>query len=259
MSTQATHTAAAGTVNGAAKEKLLDVKGLNAWYGAAQILFNVDLNVRRGEVVALMGRNGAGKSTSLKAIIGLLQKRRGEINFMGKDISTAQPHDIAARGLGFVPEDRRIFTDLSVMENLDVGRQPPRHWPDGSPAPAWNPERLFKLFPNLGEMPNRPGGRMSGGEQQMLTMARTLMGNPYLVLLDEPSEGVAPVIVEQMVLMILEMKSEGVSILLSEQNMHFAELVSDRAYVLEKGQIRFEGSMDELAANESVRQAYLSV
>lgn len=259
QTTLATHTATEGIVNNAAKEKLLDVKGLNAWYGAAQILFNVDLNVRRGEVVALMGRNGAGKSTSLKAIIGLLQKRRGDISFMGKDISTAQPHDIAARGLGFVPEDRRIFTDLSVMENLDVGRQRPRNWPDGSPAPSWTPERLFKLFPNLGEMPNRPGGRMSGGEQQMLTMARTLMGNPYLVLLDEPSEGVAPVIVEQMVQMILEMKEEGVSILLSEQNMHFAELVSDRAYVLEKGQIRFEGSMDELAANESVRQAYLSV
>ncbi|WP_442947282.1 ABC transporter ATP-binding protein [Noviherbaspirillum sp.] len=256
LTMEATHTA---TADGAAKDKLLDVRALNAWYGAAQILFNVDLNVRRGEVVALMGRNGAGKSTSLKAIIGLLQKRRGNITFMGKDISTAQPHDIAARGLGFVPEDRRIFTDLSVMENLDVGRQPPRRWPDGAPAPEWNPERLFKLFPNLGEMPNRPGGRMSGGEQQMLTMARTLMGNPYLVLLDEPSEGVAPVIVEQMVQMILEMKAEGVSILLSEQNMHFAELVSDRAYVLEKGQIRFEGSMDELAANEAVRQAYLSV
>lgn len=259
QTTLATHTATEGIADDAAREKLLDVKGLNAWYGAAQILFHVDLNVRRGEVVALMGRNGAGKSTSLKAIIGLLQKRRGDISFMGKDISTAQPHDIAARGLGFVPEDRRIFTDLSVMENLDVGRQRPRHWPDGSPAPSWTPERLFKLFPNLGEMPNRPGGRMSGGEQQMLTMARTLMGNPYLVLLDEPSEGVAPVIVEQMVQMILEMKEEGVSILLSEQNMHFAELVSDRAYVLEKGQIRFEGSMDELAANESVRQAYLSV
>ncbi|MFC7518340.1 ABC transporter ATP-binding protein [Herbaspirillum sp. GCM10030257] len=245
--------------NGVVGEALLSVKALNAWYGAAQILFNVDLDVRRGEVVALMGRNGAGKSTSLKAIMGLIPKRRGQLSFMGHDISTAQPHETAVRGLGFVPEDRRVFTDLTVMENLDVGRQPKRTWPDGTPAPLWTPERLFKLFPNLGEMPNRPGGRMSGGEQQMLTVARTLMGNPYLVLLDEPSEGVAPVIVEQMAQMILELKAEGVSILLSEQNMHFAELVSDRAYVLEKGQIRFDGSMEELASNEAVRQAYLSV
>ena len=167
---------------------------------------------------------------------------------------------MAARlGLGFVPEDRRVFTDLTVMENLEVGKQPERHWPDGTAAPMWSPERLFKLFPNLGEMPNRLGGRMSGGEQQMLTVARTLMGNPYLVLLDEPSEGVAPVIVEQMAQMILELKDHGVSILLSEQNMHFAELVSDRAYVLEKGQIRYEGSMADLSSNDEVRRAYLSV
>jgi branched-chain amino acid transport system ATP-binding protein len=210
-------------------------------------------------VVALMGRNGAGKSTTLKAIMGMVPKRRGNLRFMDEDISSAEPHIIAARGLGFVPEDRRIFTDLSVMDNLAVGRQKSRIWPDGSSAPTWTPEQLFKLFPNLGEMPNRPGGRMSGGEQQMLTVARTLMGNPYVVLLDEPSEGVAPVIVEQMGNMINELKAQGVSILLSEQNMHFAELVSDRAYVLEKGQIRFEGSMEELAANEGVRQAYLSV
>jgi branched-chain amino acid transport system ATP-binding protein len=162
-------------------------------------------------------------------------------------------------GLGYVPEDRRVFGDLSVLENLEVGKQPPRRWADGSAAPAWTPAQLFELFPNLGEMPERHGARMSGGEQQMLTVARTLMGNPYLVLLDEPSEGVAPVIVEQMVLMILRLKAQGVSILLSEQNMHFAELVSDRAYVLEKGQIRYQGSMAELSANEEVRRAYLSV
>jgi branched-chain amino acid transport system ATP-binding protein len=238
---------------------LLEAHGLAAWYGAAQILYGVDLQVRRGEVVALMGRNGAGKSTTLKALIGMLAKRRGEIRFLGRDISRSEPHHAARMGLGFVPEDRRIFTDLTVMENLEVGKQPPRHWADGSAAPLWTPERLFKLFPNLGEMPNRPGGRMSGGEQQMLTVARTLMGNPYLVLLDEPSEGVAPVIVEQMAQMILELKQQGVSILLSEQNMHFAELVSDRAYVLEKGQIRYQASMAELAANEEVRRAYLSV
>lgn len=238
---------------------LLEAKGLSAWYGAAQILFDVGLNVRRGEVVALMGRNGAGKSTTLKALIGMLDKRRGSVSFLGHDISKSEPHHAARMGLGFVPEDRRIFTDLTVTENLEVGRQAPRRWPDGSAAPVWTPERLFKLFPNLGEMPDRPGGRMSGGEQQMLTVARTLMGNPYLVLLDEPSEGVAPVIVEQMAHMILELKTQGVSILLSEQNMHFAELVSDRAYVLEKGQIRYEGAMADLAGNDEVRRAYLSV
>ena len=242
-----------------AKEVLLQATGLSAWYGAAQILFDVGLNVRRGEVVALMGRNGAGKSTTLKTLIGMLDKRRGSVSFLGKDISKSEPHHAARMGLGFVPEDRRIFTDLTVTENLEVGRQPARRWPDGSEAPLWTPQRLFTLFPNLGEMPGRAGGRMSGGEQQMLTVARTLMGNPYLVLLDEPSEGVAPVIVEQMAHMILELKAQGVSILLSEQNMHFAELVSDRAYVLEKGQIRYEGSMADLADNDEVRRAYLSV
>jgi branched-chain amino acid transport system ATP-binding protein len=238
---------------------LLDAKGLNAWYGAAHILFDVDLHVERGEVVALMGRNGAGKSTTLKTLMGMLAKRKGTVSFLGKDVSKAEPHDVARRGLGYVPEDRRVFADLTVMENLEVGKQPPRAWPDGSAAPVWTADKLFKLFPNLGEMPDRPGGRMSGGEQQMLTVARTLMGNPYLVLLDEPSEGVAPLIVEQMAHMILELKGQGVSILLSEQNMHFAELVSDRAYVLEKGQIRYQASMAELSANEEVRRAYLSV
>ena len=240
-------------------EILLEARSLNAWYGAAHILFDVDLRVHRGEVVALMGRNGAGKSTTLKALMGLLAKRQGVITFLGRDVSKAEPHDVARLGLGYVPEDRRVFADLTVLENLEVGRQPPRRWADGTTAPVWTPERLFRLFPNLGEMPHRPGGRMSGGEQQMLTVARTLMGNPFVVLLDEPSEGVAPVIVEQMAQMILELKAQGVSILLSEQNMHFAELVSDRAYVLEKGQIRYQASMAELSANEEVRRAYLSV
>jgi branched-chain amino acid transport system ATP-binding protein len=238
---------------------LLDAKGLNAWYGAAHILFDVDLQVNRGEVVALMGRNGAGKSTTLKALMGMLAKREGAVSFMGRDVSHAEPHEVARLGLGYVPEDRRVFADLTVMENLEVGKQPPRAWANGSAAPVWTPEKLFKLFPNLGEMPDRPGGRMSGGEQQMLTVARTLMGNPYLVLLDEPSEGVAPLIVEQMAQTIMELKAQGVSILLSEQNMHFAELVSDRAYVLEKGQIRHQSSMAELSVNEEVRRTYLSV
>jgi len=240
-------------------EVLLEASGLCAWYGAAQILFDVDLQVRQGEVVALMGRNGAGKSTTLKALIGMVEKRRGAVHFMGHDLSRSEPHVAARRGLGFVPEDRRVFTDLTVRENLEVGRQPPRHWPDGSAAPQWTPERLFQLFPNLGEMPDRPGGRMSGGEQQMLTVARTLMGNPYLVLLDEPSEGVAPLIVEQMAQMILALKQQGVSILLSEQNMHFAALVSDRAYVLEKGQIRHQAPMAELVRDDAVRRTYLGL
>ena len=241
------------------EQRLLNVVGLCAWYGAAKVLDDVGLHVKRGEVVALMGRNGAGKSTTMKAIMGLMEKKRGELNFMGVDISNRPSHQIASLGLGFVPEDRRIFTDLTVMENLEVGRQSARAWPDGTAAPVWTSDKLFKLFPNLGEMPRRRGGRMSGGEQQMLTVARTLMGNPYLVLLDEPSEGVAPVIVEQMANMIVELKQRGVSILLSEQNLHFAQLVCDRAYVLEKGQIQFNGSMAELEANEDVRRAYLSV
>jgi branched-chain amino acid transport system ATP-binding protein len=233
---------------------LLQVSGLDAFYGRAQILFDVGLEVGRGEVVALMGRNGAGKSTTMKAVMGLLARKRGAITFRGKEVGALPPYRIARMGMGFVPEDRRVFGDLSVMENLDTGRQPPRE-----DAPSWTPEKLFRLFPNLGEMPNRPGSQMSGGEQQMLTVSRTLMGNPYLVLLDEPSEGVAPIIVEQMANMILELKREGLSILLSEQNLHFAELVSDRAYVLEKGQIRFSGTIEELARDDAVRRAYLSV
>ena len=237
---------------------LLQVQGLNAWYGAAQILFDVSLQVGRGEVVALMGRNGAGKSTTLKAIMGMVA-RRGGVQFLGQDIARREPHDIARLGLGYVPEERRIFTDLSVMDNLEVGRQRPRRWPDGTPAPEWTPEKLFALFPNLGEMPQRPGGRMSGGEQQMLTVARTLMGQPLLVLLDEPSEGVAPLIVQQMARTIRALKAQGVSVLLSEQNLPFAEAVADRAYLIEQGQIAHQGRMAELVGNAEIRTTYLGV
>ena len=238
---------------------ILAVENLSAWYGAARILYDLAFEVRRGEVVALMGRNGAGKSTTMKAVMGLVGRRSGAVRFNGQDIARAKPFEIARLGLGFTPEDRRIFSDLTVLENLDVGRQPPRRFADGTPAPAWTEEKLFALFPNLGEMPHRLGGRMSGGEQQMLTVARTLMGNPLLVLLDEPSEGVAPVIVEQMANTILELKNEGLSILLSEQNVHFAELVSDRVYVLEKGQIRWQGGMAELAQDTEMQRTYLTV
>ena len=231
-------------------EVLLQVDALNAWYGAAHILFDVSLNVRRGEVVALMGRNGAGKSTTLKAIMGLLERRSGQVQFRGQNIAQDEAWHIARLGLGYAPEDRRIFTELTVLENLEVGRQPARNWADGTVASDWTVDKLLAFFPNLAAMPQRPGGQMSGGEQQMLTVARTLMGNLYLVLLDEPSEGVAPVIVEQMAQMILQLKAHGVSILLCEQNLHFAQLVSDRAYVLEKGEIQFEGCMAALLERE---------
>jgi len=233
---------------------MLAVKALNTYYGRAHILADVALEVATGEVVCLLGRNGAGKSTTLKSIIGLVRAARGEIVFDGRRIERQEPYAIAQAGLGYVPEDRRIFTDLTVMENLEVGRQPAR--PN---APTWTPERLFALFPNLGTMPDRPGGRMSGGEQQMLTIARTLMGNPSCLLLDEPSEGLAPVIVDQMAAAIRALKKEGLSVLLSEQNLRFAAEVSDRAYIIEKGRIRFSGTMTELAANPDVRAQYLAV
>ena len=240
-------------------ETLLAVEGLCAWYGGAQILFDVALGVGRGEVVALMGRNGAGKSTTMKSIMGLVGRRRGTVRFADHDISRLEPYRIARLGLGFTPEDRRIFADLTVLENLDVGRQPPRRFADGMPSPAWTPERLFALFPNLKERQHNLGGEMSGGEQQMLTVGRTLMGNPLAVLLDEPSEGVSPLILEQMANTILTLKEQGMSMLLSEQNVHFARLVSDRAYVLEKGQLRWHGRMADLDRADEVQRTYLTV
>ena len=244
---------------GRPKTPMLSVQGLNAWYGAAHVLHEVSLTVGRGEVVALMGRNGAGKSSTLKSIAGLMPRIQGRIDFLGRRIDGQPPHRIARAGLGYVPEDRRIFTELTVLENLDVGRQPPRHWPGGEPVPHWTPDKLFALFPNLGEMPRRPGGRMSGGEQQMLSVARTLMGQPYLVLLDEPSEGVAPLIVEQMARTIAALKARGMGIVLSEQNLPFAQSVADRAYVLEQGRIVHEAPMAELARDAAARRQFLGL
>jgi branched-chain amino acid transport system ATP-binding protein len=235
-------------------EALLEVEGLKAGYGPAEVLFGVSLALRRGEVAALMGRNGAGKSTTLKAIMGLLPPRSGHVRFRGREIAGLPPFRIARLGLGYVPEDRRIFADLTVAENLEVGRRPA-----GTGHEAWTPERLFAVFPNLAEMRKRRASAMSGGEQQMLTIARTLMGNPEAVLLDEPSEGLAPVIVEQMAEAVLRMKTEGIAVLLSEQNLDFAAAVSDRAYVIEKGAIRYQGTMEALEADEHVREAYLTV
>jgi len=242
-------------IAGGTPEEVLANENVRAvYYGRAHILHGVSLEARPGEVVALLGRNGAGKSTAMKAIMGLVTPARGEVSFEGRRIERLPPYRIARLGLGYVPEERRIFTELSVMENLEVGRQKPR-----SGAPAWDADRLFALFPNLGRMRERPGGRMSGGEQQMLTIARTLMGNPRCVMLDEPSEGLAPIIVEQMAHSIRALKGEGMSVLLCEQNLHFCQSVADRAYIIEKGQIRFGGSMAELAADASLREQYLSV
>jgi len=207
---------------------MLEVAGLNAGYGRAQVLFGVSLTAAAGEVVSLLGRNGAGKSTTLKAIMGLVEPSSGKVAFDGKPIAGLEPYRIARLGLGYVPEDRRIFTDLTVSENLSVGRRPG----------TWTDEKIFALFPSLAAMQARSGGRMSGGEQQMLCIARTLAGNPRAVLLDEPSEGLAPVIVDQVAAAIIEMKRAGVTVLLAEQSERFAGRVADRAYVLEKGVIQ---------------------
>ncbi|HWJ01080.1 MAG TPA: ABC transporter ATP-binding protein [Burkholderiales bacterium] len=211
---------------------MLEARDLSAGYGRARILFGLDLAIDRGEVVALLGRNGAGKSTTLKALMGLIETRSGEVRFEGAHIERHAPHEIARLGLGYVPEDRRIFTDLTVAENLEVGRQPAR-----TGAPTWGTEKLLALFPALGAMLKRRGGSMSGGEQQMLCIARTLAGNPKAILLDEPSEGLAPVIVDQVAAAILEMKWAGVAVLLAEQSARFTERVADRGYKLEKGKI----------------------
>ena len=232
----------------------LSVSDLNSHYGPAHILFDIAIEVGDGEVVALLGRNGAGKSTTFRSIVGLVEQRSGRILFEGNDVSGQPTYAIVRAGLGYVPEERRIFTDLTVEENLEVGRQPAR-----ANAPHWTPEKLFALFPNLAEMRSRQGGRMSGGEQQMLTIARTLMGNPSLVLLDEPSEGLSPKIVEQMVEAILAMKKAGVSLVVSEQNLHFARLIADRAYIIERGRICFGGSMGELDARPDIRDAHLAL
>ena len=234
-------------------ETVLEVEGLRAGYGPAEILFGVSLRLARGEVAALMGRNGAGKSTTLKAIMGLVPPRAGRVRFAGRDIAGLAAFRIARLGLGYVPEDRRIFTDLTVAENLEVGRRP------AEGRDPWTPERLFEVFPNLASMRHRRAAAMSGGEQQMLAIARTLMGNPEAVLLDEPSEGLAPVILELMADAVLRMKREGIAVLLSEQNFDFAAAVADRAYVIERGEIRYDGSMAALDADPALRAQHLSL
>jgi branched-chain amino acid transport system ATP-binding protein len=224
-------------------------------YGLSQILFGISLHVNAGECVALLGRNGVGKTTTLRSIMGLTPPRQGRVRFQGQDITGQPAYRVARLGLGFVPEDRRIFASLTVRENLDVGRKAPT-----SPGKAvWTIDRVYEMFPILARLDERQGGYLSGGEQQMLTIGRTLMGNPDLLLLDEPSEGLAPLVVRDLSVQIQRLKEAGLTILLCEQNAKFATALSDRAYILEKGQIRFAGTITELQGNEEVRRQYLAL
>ena len=233
---------------------MLELEGVNSYYGRAHILRDLSFSVAKGEVVSLLGRNGAGKTTTVKSIMQLVKPAEGSVRFAGDELVGVPTHRVAKSGIGYVPEERRIFTDLTISENLEVGRQPPR---DG--VFEWTTDILFELFPNLAERKSNRGKALSGGEQQMLSIARTLMGNPRLLLLDEPSEGIAPVIVEQMASTILKLKAEGLPVLLSEQNLHFARLVSDRAVIIEGGLKKYDGTFAELDAQPEIREAYLSV
>ena len=221
---------------------MLQVDALNTFYGKAQILFNLGFQIQRGEIVVLLGRNGAGKSTTFKSIMGIVAPKSGRITFKGVSIDKLPPFKTCVLGLGYVPEDRRIFSALTILENLEVGKQPARKGLE-----SWTPERLFELFPNLAERRNQAGGTLSGGEQQMLTIARTLMGNPEMIILDEPSEGLAPVIVDQLADTIQTLKNEGVSILLAEQNLNFARFICDRAYIIYQGSVCHESTIDNLS------------
>jgi branched-chain amino acid transport system ATP-binding protein len=229
---------------------VLELSDVRAAYGPSMVLHGVTLEARAGEVVCLLGRNGAGKSTTLKAVVNLVDVTGGTIRFDGRDVTGWPTHRITRLGVGYVPEDRRIFGDLTVAENLEVGAR------SGGAATA---ERVYGFFPRLRELARRRAGSLSGGEQQMLTVARTLMGDPRVLLLDEPSEGLAPVVVRALVDQIAALKSEGLTILLSEQNVRFAARLADRAYIIERGEIRFEGPMRDLLDNEAMRRAYLTV
>ena len=234
--------------------ELLQVDGIHTAYGLSQVLFGVSLEVRAGECIALIGRNGVGKTTTMRSIIGLTPPRSGRVVWKGQDIAGLGPHRICRRGIGFVPEDRRIFPELSVWENLDIARRTG----SGGKA-AWGEAEVFALFPDLAEIRDRRGGVLSGGQQQMLTIARTLMGNPELLLLDEPSEGLAPLIVELLCQRVADLKSTGLSIVLAEQNLQFVMALADRVYILEKGEVRFTGTPADLAADKSIVQQYLTV
>jgi branched-chain amino acid transport system ATP-binding protein len=233
---------------------LLALEEVRAAYGLSEVLFGVSLEAREGEVVSLLARNGAGKSTTLRCIMGLLRPTAGRVRFRGDDLVGLPPHLVCQRGIGYVPEDRRIFKDLTVLENLEVGRRP---GPRGEVR--WTVDHVLAVFPLLRALALRKGGTLSGGEQQMLTIARTLVGNPDLLLLDEPSEGLAPILVEALQQQLLALKASGQAILLSEQNLKFAGPVADRAYIIEKGRVVWTGPMAELLAREDVRRAHLAV
>lgn len=233
---------------------MIEVTDIASHYGKAQILSNMSFSISAGEVVSILGRNGAGKTTTVKSIMQLVRPSKGSVKFDGTELVGLPPYKVAKMGLGYVPEERRIFTDLTILENMEVGRQPPRQG-----MPEWTVESLFELFPNLSERRNNRGKALSGGEQQMLTIARTMMGNPSCLLLDEPSEGIAPVIVEQMAETITRIKKQRLTVVLSEQNLHFARLVADRAIVIESGLKRFDGTFAELDAQPEIQEKYLSV
>ncbi|RVU38297.1 ABC transporter ATP-binding protein [Hwanghaeella grinnelliae] len=231
----------------------LTIENISAGYGQALAIRDISLTVAPGQVVALLGRNGAGKSTTLKAVMGMLHLRSGSVSMDGVTVSNRPVHARARTGIGYVPEDRRIFTGLTVSENLEAGRRPA----DGTDA--WTPKKLFDLFPNLAPARDRHAAQLSGGEQQMLALARTLMGNPRMLLLDEPSEGLAPVIVDALAQVVKTLKQEGLGILLCEQNTVFTAKVADRAAIIESGSLQYEGSMSELALDDAVRKRYLAV
>jgi branched-chain amino acid transport system ATP-binding protein len=233
----------------------LELRNVHTHYETSHILFDVSLEVKQGESVCLLGRNGAGKTTTLKSIMSLASASAGSIVFNGVNLVGLAPYEIARLGIGYVPDERLIFPDLTVRENLEIAIKPGAA---GAPA-QWTVERIYELFPALQPLDARLGGYLSGGEQQMLTIGRTLMGNPSLLLLDEPVEGVAPVVVQELTRQIKALKTIGLTILFAEQNMHFATEMSDRAYVIEKGRIRFQGTMRELAANEEIKQKYLMI
>lgn len=233
----------------------LEVNEIHTYYATSHILFGVSIEVNQGECVCLLGRNGVGKTTTLKSIMGLARTRKGTIRYNGKDISRMWPYQIACLGVGYVPEDRIIFPDLTTRENLEIAAKPPV----SSGYPAWSVDKIYNLFPALEPLDKKPGGYLSGGEQQMLTIGRTLMGNPVLLLLDEPVEGIAPVVVKELSRQIKHLKKIGLSILFTEQNIKFATEISDRAYVIEGGKVRYQGTMQDLNSQTQVKEKYLLV
>ena len=233
---------------------ILEVNDIYTAYGLSQILFGVSLKVQEGEIISLLGRNGVGKTTTLRSIMGLTPPQSGSIRWRGEEIAGKPTYEISRLGIGFVPEDRRIFSDLTVWENLDVAIQPGRKKEN-----LWTLERVFDLFPALKPIQSRKGGYLSGGEQQMLTIARTLMSNPDLLLLDEPSEGLAPLVVQQLGEQIAKLRREGMTILLCEQNQRFSLDLSDRLYILEKGTIKYEGTVQDFMKDEKIGRTYLAV